>query len=148
MKKILPVVLLALFSAILFSNNADAQYRNNKKNDRWDRYDRYDRSDRYDRNNRNDRYRNQARFYYFPELNIYHDVQKNEYIYPKNNNGKWTESRKLPREYNRYNLYNMYKVPIYEKNNPQRYNREHINKYARRGSVGNVIWDIFGGSRR
>ena len=140
MKKILPAVFLAFLSILLFSNNADAQYRNNK-NDRWDRYDR---NERYDRN---DQYRNQARFYYFPELNIYHDVQKNEYIYPKNN-GKWTESRRLPREYNRYNLYSMYKVPIYEKNNPQRYNRQHINKYARRGNVGNVIWDIFRGNRR
>ena len=54
-------------------------------------------------------------------------TKKNEYIYPKNN-GKWTESRRLPREYSRYNLYSMYKVPIYEKNNPQRYNRQHINK--------------------
>ncbi len=131
MKKILPVVLLSLLSILLFSNTNDAQYRNNRNNDRWDRYDRYD------------RVRNDARFYFFPELNIYHDVQKNEYIYRKGNN-KWTESRRLPREYSRYNLYSMYKVPIYERKNPQRYNREHLNKYARRGN----IWDIFRNNRR
>ena len=130
MKKIIPVVLLAFLSIVMFSHTADAQYRNNRNNDRWDRYD------------RNDRVRNNARFYYFPELNIYHDVQKNEYIYRKGN--KWSESRRLPREYNRYNLYSMYKVPIYERKNPQKYNREHINKYARRGNV----WDVFRNNRR
>lgn len=49
-----------------------------------------------------------ARSYYLPDLDMYYDVNRREYIY--NENGRWIYINHLPDRYRNYDLFKGYKV--------------------------------------
>lgn len=51
-----------------------------------------------------------ANYYYFPDLNIYFDVNNSLFYYKSGSN--WTSNRYLPNKYAQYDLYSLYKVVI------------------------------------
>src|SRR4051812_266115 len=55
-----------------------------------------------------------ARYYYFPDIDIYYDVASHQFVYLKNRH--WVRSAVLPAAYHRYDLYKVHKVAINEKN--------------------------------
>jgi hypothetical protein len=52
----------------------------------------------------------EIRYYYFPNLEAYFDLQEKVYLYKEN--GEWTEAEELPTNYGGYSLYNKVKVVI------------------------------------
>lgn len=71
---------------------------------------------------------NYAAFYYFPDLNIYYDVNDGLFIYPSGR--RWVSSIYLPKKYRKYDLYMMYKVVINDIYDPWMYNNRHRRNYA------------------
>jgi len=80
---------------------------------------------------------NYVDFYYFPDLNIYYDV--NHQLFHYYSRGSWRSSRYLPAKYRTYDLYVMYKVPLTGRN-PWRQNKVHKRNYAHfRGNRSQVV---------
>jgi hypothetical protein len=52
----------------------------------------------------------EIRYYYFPNLEAYFDLQEKVYLYREN--GEWTEAEELPKNYGGYSLYNKARVSI------------------------------------
>lgn len=52
----------------------------------------------------------EIRYYYFPNLEAYFDLQEKVYLYK--DNGEWTEAAELPKNYGGYSLYNKVKVTL------------------------------------
>lgn len=69
---------------------------------------------------------NYVSFYYFPDINVYYNVNKGVFHYP--HGGRWVSARYLPGAYRNYDLYYLYKVVLTD-NNPWRYNRRHMHDY-------------------
>lgn len=67
-------------------------------------------------------------FYYFPDINIYYDVNYGMFYYLSGR--RWIATRYLPVKYARYDLYAMYKVPLINEMDPWLYNRNHKRMYA------------------
>ncbi|MDR1337199.1 MAG: hypothetical protein LBK22_10260 [Tannerella sp.] len=70
-----------------------------------------------------------AAFYYFPELNVYFDIDRALFYYLSGR--KWVSGFYLPLAYHRYDLYQMYKVVLNREPNPWIHNRLHRRDYAR-----------------
>lgn len=51
-------------------------------------------------------------YYYLPDLDVYYNVPRRQFIYPEGNN--WVFANSLPARYNGYNIYNSYKVVVNE----------------------------------
>lgn len=69
---------------------------------------------------------NYVAFYYFPDINVYYNVNQGLFYYP--NRGRWISSRYLPYGYRHYDLYGLYKVVIAD-NDPWRFNSRHMRDY-------------------
>lgn len=73
-------------------------------------------------------YRAKTRHIYFPDQNMYYDIQKEVYIYF--NNGKWSVSAKVPSVFVSINLGRSTQVELdFYGDRPQRYNYSHKTKY-------------------
>lgn len=73
-------------------------------------------------------YRAKTRHIYFPDQNLYFDIQKKVYIYLSAD--KWQVSVKLPSLYAGIDLKGATKVELeLDTDSPQKYNSEHILKY-------------------
>lgn len=59
------------------------------------------------------------RYYYFPNLQAYFDLQEKVYLYKIN--GEWLEGEELPTNYGGYSLYNKSRVPIKDYNGDEPY---------------------------
>lgn len=79
---------------------------------------------------------NNVRYYYIPDLEIYYDVQRSNYIYFTDN--RWVRLNYLPSRYRNYDLYSGYKVVLqdYRGNFPYYHFKQHKIKYAK-GYKGN-----------
>ncbi|MCD7936633.1 MAG: hypothetical protein LUG98_07215 [Tannerellaceae bacterium] len=76
-------------------------------------------------------------FYYFPDLNIYYDVNRQLFHYTSRRG--WVASRYLPPKYQRYDLYRMYKVVLTGRD-PWIQNKVHKRQYAHfRGNRTQVV---------
>lgn len=77
-----------------------------------------------------------VRYYYLPDLEIYYDVQRTNYIYFSDN--RWVRMSYLPSRYKNYDLYRGYKVVLqdYRGNYPYYNFKQHKIKYAK-GYKGN-----------
>ena len=63
-----------------------------------------------------------AAYYYFPDIDIFYNVSKRQYIYLQNN--RWVFTKYLPPQYQNFDLYSSYKVVVNEKKpyrNAQKY---------------------------
>ena len=71
----------------------------------------------------------EIRYYYFPNLEAYFDLQEKVYLYREN--GEWTESEELPQNYGGYSLYNKVRVSIedYDGDEPYLMLAEHKKMY-------------------
>ena len=69
-----------------------------------------------------------AQFYYLPDLDIYYDVQAQQFVYF--NRGHWVYTKVLPAGYRNYDLYSGYKVVI---NDQRPYMRHDFYKNRYRG---------------
>ncbi len=67
-----------------------------------------------------------AEFYYFPDINIYFDVNSSVFHYLSNS--KWVSNQYLPSRYSKYDLYSMYKVVMNDKQ-PWLKNKSHKKSY-------------------
>ncbi|MCW1148577.1 hypothetical protein [Flavobacterium lacisediminis] len=75
-------------------------------------------------------YRAKTRHIYFPNQNMYYDIQKGVYIYF--NNGKWAVSVKVPSIFVGINLGRSTQVELdFYGDSPQRYNYSHKTKYKK-----------------
>lgn len=75
-------------------------------------------------------YRAKTRHIYFPNQNMYYDIQKGVYIYF--NNGKWSVSVKVPSIFVGINLGKSTQVELdFYGDSPQRYNYSHKTKYKK-----------------
>ncbi|KIO50859.1 hypothetical protein [Flavobacterium hibernum] len=72
-----------------------------------------------------------SRYYYLPDIDIYYDVAKSQYIY--DNNGKWMRQNRLPERYRQYDLYGGYKVVLndYKGDAPYTYHNKHRANYPK-----------------
>jgi hypothetical protein len=70
-----------------------------------------------------------AEFYYFPELDIYFDVNRALFYWLSDR--RWVSDVYLPLSYSNYDLYRMYKVVLNQVSEPWRHNRLHRRDYAR-----------------
>lgn len=52
----------------------------------------------------------EIRYYYFPNIEAYFDLQEKVYLYK--DQGEWMEAEELPKNYGGYSLYNKVKVSI------------------------------------
>ncbi|MFH4966895.1 hypothetical protein V8G61_01715 [Gaetbulibacter sp. M240] len=78
-------------------------------------------------------YRAKVHQIYFPDHNMYYDLQKGVYIYLNRDN--WQISVNLPSIFGRIDLNNSPKVELeLDTDSPQRYNAQHILKYKGRGN--------------
>lgn len=78
-----------------------------------------------------------ARFYYFPDIDCYYDVNLSLFYFWDRDN--WVSARYLPYNYHNYNLYRTYKVVIND-HNPWRYHRNHRKMYSKyRGNHSQVV---------
>lgn len=68
-----------------------------------------------------------AEYYYMPDIDVYYNVQRRQYIYL--NRGQWAFSTSVPYRYRNYDFYTGYKVVINE-DRPYRNARMHRAKYA------------------
>ena len=71
------------------------------------------------------------RYYYLPDIDIYYDVVKSQYI--SDNNGKWVRENKLPARYRNYDFYSGYKVVLtdYKGDTPYNYHDKHRSNYPK-----------------
>ena len=67
-----------------------------------------------------------APYYYFPEIDIYYDVNREMFYYPSGS--RWVCSRYLPLRYRKYNFYALYKVVIKD-HNPWHNHKHHKKHY-------------------
>ena len=73
-------------------------------------------------------YRAKTRHIYFPDQNMYYDIQRGNYIYF--NNGKWSVSVKVPSIFVGINLGKSTQIELdFYGDRPQRYNYSHKTKY-------------------
>ena len=73
-------------------------------------------------------YRAKTRHVYFPDQNMYYDIQKSNYIYFSN--GKWSISTRVPSIFVGINLGRSSQVELdFYGDAPQRYNYSHKTKY-------------------
>ena len=73
-------------------------------------------------------YRAKTRHIYFPDQNMYYDIQRGNYIYF--NNGKWSVSVKVPSIFVGINLGRSTQIELdFYGDRPQRYNYSHKTKY-------------------
>ena len=73
-------------------------------------------------------YRAKTRHIYFPDQNMYYDIQKGVYIYF--NNGKWAVSVRVPSIFVGINLGRSTQIELdFYGDSPQRYNYSHKTKY-------------------
>lgn len=73
-------------------------------------------------------YRAKTRHIYFPDQNMYYDIQRGTYIYF--NNGKWSVSVKVPSIFVGINLGKSTQIELdFYGDRPQRYNYSHKTKY-------------------
>lgn len=80
---------------------------------------------------------NYAAFYYFPDINIYYNVNQGLFHYPYR--GGWVSARYLPMAYRNYDLYGLYKVVLTD-NNPWYFNQRHMHDYRHfRGNRSQVV---------
>jgi hypothetical protein len=70
-----------------------------------------------------------ADFYYFPDLNVYYDVNSSIFYYLSGS--RWVSNRHLPSRYNRYNFYKLHKVVLNNGPRPWLRNRDHRREYMR-----------------
>ena len=70
-----------------------------------------------------------ADFYYFPDLNIYYDVNSSMFYYLSGS--RWASNRYLPSRYSRYDFYKMHKVVMNNGPRPWLRNRDHRREYMR-----------------
>ncbi len=69
-----------------------------------------------------------APYYYFPDFNIYYDVNRALFYYY--NHGRWVSAHKLPPHAGPRDLYKFYKV-VLDVRDPWLYNRAHRSKYRK-----------------
>lgn len=67
-----------------------------------------------------------ARFYYLPDIDMYYDVNRHEYVYNENN--RWVYINHLPDRYRNYDLFKGYKV-VFKEDKPFENHAFHKNKY-------------------
>lgn len=69
------------------------------------------------------------RYYYFPNLYAYYDLETNNYIYKINN--KWQTSSELPQYYGGYSLFKNTRIPVkdYIGDTPQEKFNEHKKQF-------------------
>ncbi len=80
---------------------------------------------------------NYVSFYYFPDINVYYNVNQGLFHYPRG--GRWISARYLPVAYRNYDLYGLYKVVLTD-NNPWRFNQRHIIDYRHfRGNRSQIV---------
>ena len=73
-------------------------------------------------------YRAKTRHIYFPDQNMYYDIQRSNYIYFSN--GKWSISTRVPSIFVGINLGRSSQVELdFYGDRPQRYNYSHKTKY-------------------
>jgi hypothetical protein len=73
-------------------------------------------------------YRAKTRHVYFPDQNMYYDIQKSNYIYFSN--GKWSISTRVPSIFVGINLGRSAQIELdFYGDRPQRYNYSHKTKY-------------------
>ena len=73
-------------------------------------------------------YRAKTRHIYFPEQNMYYDIQRSNYIYFSN--GKWSISTRVPSIFVGINLGRSSQIELdFYGDAPQRYNYSHKTKY-------------------
>lgn len=77
----------------------------------------------------------ESRYYYLPDIDIYYDVVKSQYI--SDNNGVWVRETRLPSRYRNYDFYSGYKVVLkdYRGDKPYSYHTKHRSSYPK-GYVG------------
>lgn len=68
-----------------------------------------------------------AGYYYFPDLNIYFDVNNSLFYYLSGSN--WISNQYLPDKYRQYDLYSLYKVVIND-SKPWSNNKTHKKSYS------------------
>ena len=79
-------------------------------------------------------YRAKTKHIYFPEQNIYYDIEAHNYIYL--DGGHWSISAAIPRPFININFGLAPKIQLdYVGHNPYRYNEVHIVKYKGRKPV-------------
>jgi len=71
----------------------------------------------------------EIRYYYFPNLEAYFDLQEKVYLFREN--GEWVEAEELPKNYGGYSLYNKVRVTItdYDGDEPYLMIDAHKKKY-------------------
>ena len=67
-------------------------------------------------------------FYYLPDINVYYDVVRAQYVYPSGN--QWIYGQNLPARYRNFDIYNSYKVVVNEAR-PYLHNSVYVTKYAK-----------------
>lgn len=69
------------------------------------------------------------RYYYYPNMYAYYDLETNNYIYKMNN--QWETNSELPKYYGGYSLFKNAKVPVknYTGETPQEKLNEHKKQY-------------------
>lgn len=67
-----------------------------------------------------------AKFYYLPDLDMYYDVSRKEYMYNENN--RWVYINHLPDRYRNYDLFKGYKV-VFKEDRPYDNHAIHLTKY-------------------
>ncbi|PJE45649.1 MAG: hypothetical protein CUR34_12470 [Sediminibacterium sp.] len=69
-----------------------------------------------------------ARYYYLPDLDMYYDVNRREYVYNENN--QWLYINHLPDRYRNYDLFKGYKV-VFKEDRPFENHAVHFVKYKK-----------------
>lgn len=71
----------------------------------------------------------ELRYYYFPNLEAYFDLQEKVYLYKED--GEWVEAEELPTNYGGYSLYNKVRVNIddYDGDEPYLMLAEHKKRF-------------------
>lgn len=69
-----------------------------------------------------------ANFYYFPDLNIYFDINNSLFYYLSGS--KWISNRYLPNKYSRYDFYNLYKIVINDDPQPWLNHKSYKKQYS------------------
>ena len=67
-----------------------------------------------------------AKFYYLPDLDMYYDVNRKEYMYNENN--RWIYINHLPDRYRNYDLFKGYKV-VFKEDRAYDNHAIHLTKY-------------------
>jgi len=68
-----------------------------------------------------------AGYYYFPDLNIYFDVNNSLFYYSSGSN--WISNQYLPDKYRKYDLYSLYKIVVND-SQPWNQNKTHKKEYS------------------